>query len=97
VKPAVVEQENEPEPPDFKPNPTLVKWVKRVNAAIPRLNDLDALTKQAIAKGLMSDADYKLNAKAANKVDWGEVIGVSCGWLALFLGLATLRFVTRSY
>jgi hypothetical protein len=93
------EADEEPPPPipDLKPNPTLVKVMKTLNAVTPRLNDVDALTTQAIGHGLLPDAEYRLNAKAGKKVDWGEVIGVSAAWIAFFLGLATLRFVTRSY
>ena len=46
---------------------------------------------------LLPEAEYRLKAKAARKVEWGEVLGVSAAWIGFFLGLATLRFVTRSY
>lgn len=91
------DRDDPPPIPDMKPHPTLVTVMKTANAVTPRLNDVDALTTQAIAQGLLSEADYKLKAKAAHKVDWGEALGVSAAWIGLFLGLALLRFVTRSY
>lgn len=91
------EPDDPPPIPDMKPHPMLVTVMKTANAVTPRLNDVDALTTQAIAHGLLSEADYKLKAKAAHKVDWKEALGVSAAWIGLFLGLALLRFVTRSY
>jgi len=68
-----------------------------LNRTTPRTNDLDTLTTLLIAKGLVSDAEMKQAERAAGEVVWGEVIGVSCAWIGIFLGLALLRFTTRSY
>jgi len=90
--------DDEPPPiPDMKPNPTLVTVAKTLNAVTPRLNDVDALTTEVIAKGLLPSSEYRLKAKAGNKVEWAEALGVSALWIGFFLGLAMLRFVTRSY
>jgi hypothetical protein len=75
----------------------LVKTFKVLNSITPRTNDLDTLTTMLIAKGLVSEAEQKKAERDAENVEWAEVILVSGLWIAFFLGLAMLRFTTRSY
>ncbi|CAN5268217.1 hypothetical protein BH11PLA2_BH11PLA2_12280 [soil metagenome] len=89
--------DDEPPIPDMKPNPILVKVMKALNTVTPRANDLDALTTEAIGKGLLSNADQRIVSKAAREVNTNEALAVSFIWIGLFLGFAILRFNTRSY
>ena len=68
-----------------------------LNAITPRTKDLDNLTTQLIARDLLSETDRRQAGWKLRELAWGEVLGVASAWIAFFLGLATLRFVTRSY
>lgn len=68
------------------------KWASRLT---PRTGDLDTLTSGLIAKGLLSPADEV--RRESRGINWAEVLSVAGAWIALLLGLATARFVTRSY
>jgi ABC-type transport system involved in multi-copper enzyme maturation permease subunit len=75
----------------------VVKVFEVLNAVTPRTKDLDKLTTRLIGEGLLSAAEQKQAASAMHDVRWGEVLAVAGVWIAFFLGLALLRFVTRSY
>ncbi len=94
------DEENNAREPDVVES-IIPSWVVNtaeiLNRTTPRTNDLDTLTTLLIARGLVSEADTKQAERAADEVAWGEVVGVSCAWIGIFLGLALLRFTTRSY
>ncbi len=71
---------------------TSFKWANKLT---PRTSDLDTLTSGLIARGLLSPADGV--RRESREIKWVEVVGVAGGWIVLLMGLATLRFVTRSY
>lgn len=77
--------------------PALVKTFDILNAMTPRTKDLDTLTTQLISRDLLSPAEQKQAGLKLKDLNWGEVLGIAGAYIALFLGLATLRFVTRSY
>lgn len=75
----------------------LVQTTRILNRIVPRTNDLDTLTSQLLAQQMLPPADRAKYERASADVDWPEVIIVSLVYIAGFLGLAMLRFVTRSY
>ncbi len=87
--------------PPTAPEPQIPTWLvntfKYANKATPRTSELDDLTTRLVARDLLSPAELRQAGVLQKAPAWGEVLGVAGGWLALFLGLATLRFVTRSY
>lgn len=95
-KPPVGTAEEEIAPP-AEPDKGWWLWsLEALNRAAPRINDLDELTTRQIANDLLGDADRR-GVPPRGGLGWAEVAAVSGAWLVLFLGLATLRFVTRSY
>jgi ABC-type transport system involved in multi-copper enzyme maturation permease subunit len=92
------------EPPaeaDAPPEPSIPDWVlitsKWANRVTPRTKDLDNLTTKLIAQDLLAPAEMRQATVFLKDLNWGEVLSVAGAWIALFLGLATVRFVTRSY
>lgn len=85
--------------PPPEPEAKIPKWVigmfKWANRLTPRMSDLDTLTSGMIAKGLLSPSDGV--RRDSRGINWAEVLAVAISWIVLLLGLATLRFVTRSY
>ena len=94
-----VKEEEPVAAPIAEPEAKIPKWLigtfKGANRITPRTSDLDTLTSGLIAKGLLSPADEV--RRESRGINWVEVLFVASAWIALFLGLATLRFVTRSY
>jgi hypothetical protein len=84
------------EPEENIPKVVLTTF-KYLNAATPRTSDLGTLTTKLIGEELLPVATQRQAGLRMSQVDWGEVVGVAGAWIAFFLGLATLRFVTRSY
>jgi ABC-type transport system involved in multi-copper enzyme maturation permease subunit len=69
-----------------------------VNAITPRTKDLDNLTTRLISRDLLSPGEIRMQRMhLISYPDWGEVLGVSGAYIALFLGLACWRFSTRDY
>jgi ABC-type transport system involved in multi-copper enzyme maturation permease subunit len=79
-----------------KPSKTLVRVFDTINAVTPRTKDLDTLTSNLISRDLLSEGEQRQAGLKLKQMDWGEVLGVAGAYIALFLGLAILRFVTRS-
>jgi ABC-type transport system involved in multi-copper enzyme maturation permease subunit len=82
--------------------PELPDWVydtsDALNAVTPRTSDLDTLTKRLISRDLLTPARKRDSLFGASQgLNWGEVLGVSGAYIALFLGLACWRFSTRDY
>jgi ABC-type transport system involved in multi-copper enzyme maturation permease subunit len=79
------------------------EWVYTVidviHAGLPRYKDLDRLTRQAIVAATLSPADGRLGAGVGliEQPSWGSTIGVSCGFIAVLLGLSCWRFSSRDY
>lgn len=88
-EPAIVPEETIPRP--------VMETFRVLNAMTPRTKDLDNLTSRLIGKDLLSVANQRQAGFNMQQVRWGEVAGVATAYIAVFLGLAMLRFVTRSY
>lgn len=82
---------------DFRIPPAVVNTFGVLNRITPRTKDLDALTQRLVGQDLLSAAEIRQSGKRLNQVQWGEVMAVSGAYLVMLLGLASLRFVTRSY
>jgi ABC-type transport system involved in multi-copper enzyme maturation permease subunit len=84
--------------PDDTPKPprALVRAFDIINTVTPRTKDLDTLTSSLISRDLLSEGEQRQAGLKLKQMDWGEVLGVAGAYIALFLGLAILRFVTRS-
>ncbi|MFO0938804.1 MAG: ABC transporter permease [Gemmataceae bacterium] len=80
-----------------KPPKGLVTFVNVLQRLTPRTKDLDAITDSLMAKDLLSPALQKQANSEVEKLNWTEVLVVASAWIVFFLGLATIRFVTRSY
>jgi ABC-type transport system involved in multi-copper enzyme maturation permease subunit len=79
-----------------KPPRTLVDVFHVLNAVTPRTKDLDTLTSNLISRELLSEGEQRREGLKLRSIDWGEVLGVAGAYIAVFLGLSLLRFVTRS-
>lgn len=80
-----------------KPPRALVQTFDIMNRVTPRTKDLDTLTTSLIARDLLSEAEQRQAGLKLQNLNWAEVLGVAGAYIAVLLGLATLRFVTRSY
>ena len=90
--------ESRPPNPFREPPPNwLVTTTDVLNKITPRTNDLDELSTQLIRGDIRSEADQRESAATRKGANWAGAIGVSAAWVAGLLGLAMLRFVTRSY
>jgi ABC-type transport system involved in multi-copper enzyme maturation permease subunit len=96
AKPEGTTQESEPQP-EVRVPPTLVTIVHMLNRVTPRTSDLDTLTTLLIGKGIVSEQEQRQARRLVGEIAWAEVIGVSVAYIGLFLGLAMIRFMTRSY
>jgi ABC-type transport system involved in multi-copper enzyme maturation permease subunit len=75
-------------------------WVSVVNAihfVLPRTTDLDILSDEIISTGLVRPEQTGGRASELLAVNWGESLSVSLAFIAVMLGLACWRFVTRDY
>jgi ABC-type transport system involved in multi-copper enzyme maturation permease subunit len=75
----------------------VVTTAQTLNRVAPRTNDLDKLTERLIGRDLLSPVAQRQAGFHRDVFPWAEVLGVAGVWIALLLGLAMLRFVTRSY
>lgn len=92
------DEDAEAEPDDAgKPPRTLVEVFKVLNNLTPRTKDLDTLTSTLVSRDLLSEGEQREQLLKMKSLAWGEVLGVAGAYIAVFLGLALLRFVTRSY
>ena len=87
----------EPPKPDAGPPQWSLDLFYVLNKVTPRTNDLDDLSARLIADSVKSDAERSQTIGARKGANWAGAVGVSAVWIALFLGLALARFVTRSY
>ena len=77
---------------------TLIDTVDVMNTSLPRTNDLDNLMMKLIVDDTLGRAEQRQLKKERLKYPaWGEVLGVSCGYIFVLLGLSCIRFVYRDY
>jgi ABC-type transport system involved in multi-copper enzyme maturation permease subunit len=81
----------------------LPKWVCVASDAahyvLPRYKDLDMVSANLVARDLLGPGtpDRKLLEDMSNSISWAQTFGVSAAYIAVFLGLACLRFATKDY
>lgn len=75
----------------------LVRTFDVLNVVTPRTKDLGTLTTKLIGQDLLSPTEQRQAGLRLKDLNWAEVLGVAGAYIALFLGLAMARFVTRSY
>lgn len=77
------------------PASTFPFW-KAANVVLPRMKQIDGRTGRLIAEGMLTERQMKSHGYGEPPDhSWFEVIGVSVGFIAVMLGLASWRFVTR--
>jgi ABC-2 family transporter protein len=76
---------------------TIAAAVDVLHAVLPRTKDLDALTSDLLAGDLLPGLRGDEPARPPDAPRWGESLAVSCGFIAVMLGLACLRFSTKDY
>jgi ABC-type transport system involved in multi-copper enzyme maturation permease subunit len=90
----------------FKKEPSVQKDIPQwtittadtLNSILPRTKDLDTLTTKLISKDTMAEGDLRqAGLERITFPSWTEVLGISFGWIAVLLGLASIRFVHRDY
>lgn len=69
--------------------------VKAVHFVSPRTFQLDERLDQVIAEGILPEEDKKLVKMEKNVASWGEILGVTFGFVTILLGLACWRFASR--
>ena len=69
--------------------------VKAVYFVCPRTYQLDERLDQLIAEGILPEEDKKLIKLEKTVASWGEILGISFGFIACVLGLACWRFASR--
>jgi ABC-type transport system involved in multi-copper enzyme maturation permease subunit len=86
-------------PPGSEVPPAVSASVEAAHFILPHHKDLDVLMSMLIAEDLMpeSDPNIKQYRGLFEKISWPETLGVTTTWMALFLGLACLRFSTKDY
>lgn len=95
-------QQKKQEPRDTpEAQPSSEHWFPRLISAVhyvlPRRGDLDTLTTQLLVRDLLTDNQIKAEQLDTTKVSWGESVGITCAWLALFLGVSCWWFSTKDY
>ncbi len=70
--------------------------VRVLHTATPRTYQIDARLGRIIAEGVLTERELKQNGYGKEtRESWPEMIGVSLAFIALCLGLASARMVTR--
>jgi len=85
---------------EIKATQPVPSWLENamfgLRRTLPRTYDVDKLSGKLIAKSVLSDSEYKSrNFDTDVGVSWPEVIIVSFLQIALLLGLASWRLITR--
>ncbi len=82
-------------------DPTLRRIRVGVNVLytiLPRTSDLGSLTADLVSWDLLSEDERRAyGLRSDETVKWGESVGVSLAFIAVMLGLASLRFATKDY
>jgi len=71
--------------------------VDSLNTILPRSKDLDRLTSKLVVDNTMTAGEARLNGLFTEYPSWGGAVGVSLGFIAIMLGLSSIRFVRRDY
>jgi ABC-type transport system involved in multi-copper enzyme maturation permease subunit len=79
--------------------PWVFTSVQTVRKVLPRYHELDTLTSRLIAHNLLSekDQDRRDIDKEAERINWGESLGVTFAFIAVMLGLACWWFTRKDY
>jgi ABC-type transport system involved in multi-copper enzyme maturation permease subunit len=65
---------------------------------LPRTTDLNQLTNERVARGLLSESEYKTKGfDKSERPHWPEVFGVTAAFIALMLALSCWKFVRTDY
>jgi ABC-type transport system involved in multi-copper enzyme maturation permease subunit len=81
----------------------LPEWVyvtsDTIHLVLPHYKDLDALTSKMLAEQLLPEEtpERQQVEKSYESINWTESLVVTSLWIALFVGLACLRFSTKDY
>jgi ABC-type transport system involved in multi-copper enzyme maturation permease subunit len=86
----------------FQTDDKLPEWVytsaNLIHAGLPRTSDLGNLTDRLVYEQVLTEAEIRRNQlNLTPPVNWAESVGVSFGWIVLFLGLACWRFAVKDY
>ena len=78
------------------------RWVAAaVNIAhtvLPRTSDLNTLTTRLLSRELLTEPERRQQGlESEHPFSWGESLGISAAFIALMLGLACWRFITRDF
>ncbi|MBN9519064.1 ABC transporter permease subunit [bacterium] len=71
--------------------------VDTLNNVLPRYKDLDRLISRLVAESTQTVGDARLQGLLIDYPSWTGTIGVSLGFIAVMLALASWRFVKRDY
>jgi len=69
--------------------------IDTLNQILPRYKDLDKLMGQVTAEGTLTLVERRFMDAATTVPGWGETVGLSLGYIVLFLSLACWRLSTR--
>lgn len=88
---------SEPSPP-----PNISNWVYQISdffyTILPRTRDLDDLTAEWVAQGVLSDEDKRVEGfHKEGRPKWLDTVGVSVAFIAVMLGLACWKFARTDY
>lgn len=75
--------------------PVAHQIIDGVNYGLPRYKDLDKITTKIIAEGTLAPIQMRIVSKVIEFPSWYGTIGLSLGWIALMLALASWRVHTR--
>jgi ABC-type transport system involved in multi-copper enzyme maturation permease subunit len=68
-----------------------------VHGVLPRTKDIDKISSKLIGE-VMTEADQRRNMlHLVTYPSWGPALGVSAAWIAVLLGLASWRFISRDF
>jgi hypothetical protein len=80
--------------------PDIPKWVYNVSdglhKVLPRTGEMNNLTAEWVARGLLSEAEQKKLHKEG-RPPWWETVGVTVAFIGVMLGLACWRFSRADY
>ncbi|MCS7046631.1 MAG: ABC transporter permease [Gemmataceae bacterium] len=76
---------------------TMRRVVEAVHRVLPRTSDLDQLAQLLVFSDFMTGGKLATEDALPADRNWWESFGVSCGFIAVMLGLACWRFSCRDY
>jgi len=75
----------------------VARVVRVIHATTPRTSDLDQLNEMIVFCDFMTGNLADMEKFDTSKRNWWDSLLVSVAWIAVFLGLAALRFTFRDY